>query len=144
MEIITPSNPEQRGCQLSLKFSCSAEEVQKKLLHQGTLVSAQKKLKSKLILTISFLVWHKEAQHHEGSSYSTIQHLHWCAELCQTAEGNIVSAAYHQILILIWCTYLMVNCTEVYYYAFNNITVSVLVWYSAPYMYDLCWTPCMH
>ena len=40
VEIITPSDPNQRGCQLSLKFfcDCSAEEVNKKLLQQGVIV----------------------------------------------------------------------------------------------------------
>ncbi|XP_065886308.1 kynureninase-like [Dysidea avara] len=42
VEIITPSDPAQRECQLSLKFSCSADEVYKKLLHQGTLCDTRK------------------------------------------------------------------------------------------------------
>jgi len=39
LEIITPSDPEQRGCQLSLKFFCSAEEINQKLYQKGVIVS---------------------------------------------------------------------------------------------------------
>ena len=40
VKIITPSDPNQRGCQMSLKFSCSdVDKVHKQLLCQGTIVS---------------------------------------------------------------------------------------------------------
>jgi len=39
VEIITPSDPDQRGCQLSLRFSCATEDVNQKFHHQGIIVS---------------------------------------------------------------------------------------------------------
>ena len=39
VEIITPSEPDQRGCQLSMRFSCLTEDVHQKLYHQGVIVS---------------------------------------------------------------------------------------------------------
>ena len=43
VEIITPSDPNQRGAQLCLKFSSnySVEEVNEKLIQQGVVVSCQ-------------------------------------------------------------------------------------------------------
>ena len=39
MDVITPSDPNQRGCQLSLRFSCLIEDVHQKLYQQGIIVS---------------------------------------------------------------------------------------------------------
>ena len=39
MDVITPSDPNQRGCQLSLRFSCLVEDVHQKLYQQGIIVS---------------------------------------------------------------------------------------------------------
>ena len=39
MDVITPSDPNQSGCQLSLRFSCSIEDVHHKLHQQGIIVS---------------------------------------------------------------------------------------------------------
>jgi len=39
MDVITPSDPNQRGCQLSLRFSCLIEDVHQKLHQQGIIVS---------------------------------------------------------------------------------------------------------
>ncbi|XP_065886562.1 kynureninase-like isoform X2 [Dysidea avara] len=42
VEIITPSDPEQRGCQLSLKLSCPVEEINQKLYQKGVICSTRR------------------------------------------------------------------------------------------------------
>ena len=37
--MISPSEPDQRGCQLSMRFSCLIEDVHQKLYHQGVIVN---------------------------------------------------------------------------------------------------------
>ena len=37
--MVTPSDPEQRGCCLALRLSCSGDEVVKKMLERGIAVS---------------------------------------------------------------------------------------------------------
>lgn len=39
-EIITPRDPEQRGCQLSLKFNCDISRIYQQLVKRGVVVSA--------------------------------------------------------------------------------------------------------
>ena len=51
---ITPNDPEQRGSQLSLKFSCDANKVHGELEKRGVIVSLKpiaKKIKFKMLLT---------------------------------------------------------------------------------------------
>jgi len=39
VKVITPNDPDQRGCCLALKLSCSGEEVCKRMLKRGIAVS---------------------------------------------------------------------------------------------------------
>lgn len=39
-EIITPRDPNQRGCQLSLKFSCDISKIYQQLAKRGVAVSS--------------------------------------------------------------------------------------------------------
>ena len=41
MKVITPSDPDQRGCCLALRLSCSGDEVCKRMLERGIAVSDQ-------------------------------------------------------------------------------------------------------
>ena len=41
MKVITPSDPDQRGCCLALRLSCSGDEVCKMMLERGIAVSDQ-------------------------------------------------------------------------------------------------------
>ncbi|XP_023933216.1 kynureninase-like [Lingula anatina] len=42
VEILTPADPEQRGCQLSLAFSCSIEAMFKELTKRGVVCDERK------------------------------------------------------------------------------------------------------
>ena len=39
VRVVTPSDPEQRGCCLAVRFSCSGDEVCKRMLERGIAVS---------------------------------------------------------------------------------------------------------
>ena len=56
VEIITPSKPDQRGCQLSLRFSCLTEDVHQKLHHQGIIVSVNIVMRVCTLVSVSTLL----------------------------------------------------------------------------------------